>query len=150
VAAWIAGLGPWAWVIAGVALIGAELVAPGSFFVWLGLAALLVGVLDGALDLSWQAALLAFAALSVALVLLGRAVAGRRDEGSAGQPNLNRRGHALIGRVFTLDRPIVEGSGRIRVDDSSWRVEGPDVPAGASVRVVGVEGTTLVVEASAR
>lgn len=142
----VAGLGPWAWVIGGLVLIGVELVAPGSFFVWLGLAALLVGLVDYALDPPWQGQALAFAGLSVALVLLGRSVTGRRDEDPAGQPNLNRRGHALVGRVFTLDAPIVEGNGRVRVDDSSWRVAGPDAPAGASVRVVGVEGTTLIVE----
>jgi inner membrane protein len=50
--------------------------------------------------------------------------------------------------VFTLDAPIVAGCGRIRVDDSSWRVVGPDTPAGERVRVVRIEGTTLVVEAA--
>jgi inner membrane protein len=148
VAGYVSGLGPWAWVILGVVLIGVEVVAPGSFFVWLGVAALLVGAIDGAFDLPWQGAMLAFAGLSVASVLLGRTIAGRRDEGSADRPTLNRRAHALVGRVFTLDAPILEGSGRVRVDDSSWRVSGPDAPAGTSVRVVGVEGTTLMVEAA--
>ena len=144
----IAGLGPWAWVIGGVVLIAAELVAPGSFLVWLGLAALLVGHVDYAFDPPWQIQVLAFAGLSVASVVLGWSLAGRRDEGSGGQPNLNCRAHALVGREFTLDAPIVEGSGRVRVDDSSWRVAGPDAPAGAAVRVVGLDGATLMVEAA--
>jgi inner membrane protein len=81
-------------------------------------------------------------------VVLGWSLAGRRDEGSGGQPKLNCRAHAMVGREFTLDAPIVEGSGRVRVDDSSWRVAGPDAPAGAAVRVVGVDGATLMVEAA--
>jgi hypothetical protein len=144
---YVSGLGPWAWVILGVALIGVEVIAPGSFFVWLGVAALLVGAIDGAFGLPWQGSMLAFAGLSVASVLLGRAFVGGRAEGPD-RPTLNRRAQALVGRVFTLDGPIVAGSGRVRVDDSSWRVAGPDAPAGTSVRVVSVDGTTLVVEAA--
>ena len=63
---------------------------------------------------------------------------------------LNRRGEALIGRIFQLDRPIVSGEGRIRVDDSVWRVVGPDLAMGAAVRVVRIEGASLIVEPAAR
>ena len=141
----IDNLGPWSWIVLGLALMGLELLAPGVFLLWLGLAAVATGVLDWAFDLSWQAAAICFAILSVASVLLGRAVT-RHPEEDAGPSALNRRGHALVGRVFTLETPIVEGSGRIRVDDSSWRVTGPSAPAGAQVRVVRADGATLVVE----
>ena len=140
-------LGPWAWIILGLALMGLELLAPGVFFLWLGLAAILTGLVDWAFILSWQAAALCFAILSVASVLIGRKLTRRPDEEDRGPAALNRRGHVLVGRVFTLEAPIVDGAGRIRVDDSSWRVTGPSAPAGASVRVVRVEGATLVVEA---
>ena len=144
----IDNLGPWSWIILGLVLMGLELVAPGAFLLWLGLAAVLTGLVDWAFGLSWQAAALVFAVLSVGAVLIGRAVTRSRDEEDAGRPALNRRGASLVGHVFTLDSPIVGGSGRIRVDDSSWRIVGPDTPAGASVRVVRVEGATLVVEAA--
>jgi membrane protein implicated in regulation of membrane protease activity len=146
VSAFLASLGPWAWILLGLVLIGLELAAPGVFFLWLGLAALLTGLLDAAFGLSWQAALLAFAVLSVGSVMLGRLVTGRQGDLDANPSGLNRRGHEMIGRVFTLEAPILDGSGRVRVDDSSWRVTGPDAPAGASVRVVRVDGATLVVE----
>lgn len=143
--AFAANLGPWAWILLGLVLIGLELAAPGVFFLWFGLAALLTGVLDGAFGLSWQAAFLAFALLGVGFVMLGRLVTGGRETDAS--PNaLNRRGHELVGRAFLLESPIVDGSGRVRVDDSSWRVIGPDAPIGSSVRVVRVEGATLVVE----
>lgn len=139
-------LGAWAWIILGVILIGVELVAPGAFFVWLGLAAIATGLLDAVFGLSWQAAALVFALLSVAAVVLGRMISRSGPEPDNQAPHLSQRGQSLVGRVFILETPIVDGSGRIRVDDSSWRVVGPAAPAGASVRVVRVEGATLVVE----
>jgi membrane protein implicated in regulation of membrane protease activity len=139
-------LGPWSWIVLGLVLMGLELLAPGVFFLWLGLAAMLTGLADWALSLSWQAAALVFALLSVAAVLIGRAITHDRATDEGARPTLNRRGHALVGQVFILESPIASGCGRIRVDDSSWRVVGPDAPSGASVRVVRVDGSTLVVE----
>ena len=62
------------------------------------------------------------------------------------KPNLNRRGAQYVGRTFTLSEPITNGFGKIRVDDSTWKVEGSDSPAGAQIRVVGVDGVVLKVE----
>jgi len=139
-------LGAWAWIILGVVLIGVELIAPGSFFLWLGLAAIVTGLLDAVLGLSWQTAALFFALLSVGAVVLGRFVMRSKIEPQTDAAPLNQRGQSLVGRVFTLEAPIKDGEGRIRVDDSSWRVTGADRFAGARVRVVRVEGTTLVVD----
>src|SRR5215218_5741606 len=117
----IDNLGPWSWVILGVVLMGLEVVAPGAFLLWFGLAAVLTGLVDWALHLSWQMSALVFAVLSVGAVLLGRAVTRNRDEEGGGRPALNRRGQSLVGHIFTLDSPIEAGCGRIRVGDSFWR-----------------------------
>ena len=146
IASVIVGLGPWAWIIFCVALIGIELLAPGVFFIWLGLAAILTGLLDAALGLSWQLAALVFAVLSVLAVILGRRLSRPGAQHDTQAQSLNRRGEALVGRVFSLETPMIDGAGRIRVDDSSWRVTGPDRPAGSRMRVVRIDGTTLVVE----
>ena len=61
---------------------------------------------------------------------------------------LNRRSDALVGRVFTLEKPIMDGSGSVRVDDTVWRVSGPDSPAGSKVKVVRADGASLTVEAA--
>jgi membrane protein implicated in regulation of membrane protease activity len=140
------GLGAWAWIILGVVLIGVELLAPGSFFLWLGLAAIVTGMFDALLGLSWQAAALLFALLSVGAVILGRYVTRSKTQPDTEAAPLNQRGQSLVGRVFTLETPIKDGEGRIRVGDSSWRVTGADRFAGAKVRVVRVEGSTLVVD----
>jgi len=142
----LVALGPWAWLIAGLLLVGLETIAPGVFLVWLGIAAILTGVVDWALGPSWQVNLIVFAGLALLSVLCGRALTRRRDEDVGDSPMLNRRGDALVGRVFALDRAIAGGEGRVRVDDSVWRVTGPDLAAGSRVRVVRMEGATLVVE----
>jgi len=80
------------------------------------------------------------------MVLVGRAVMRPLLQQDTGADHLNRRGQSLVGRVFVLETPIKDGEGRIRVDDSSWRVTGADRFAGAKVRVVRVEGSTLVVD----
>lgn len=142
----IGALGHWAWIVAGLVLVGLETLAPGIFLVWFGIAAILTGMADWAFGLPWQGSLVLFAALAVVSALAGRALTRRGDERSTDAPMLNRRGEALVGRVFFLDRPIVAGEGRIRVDDSVWRAVGPDLDVGSAVRVTRVDGATLVVE----
>lgn len=148
IATWAESLGAWTWIILGVVLIGIELAMPGVFFVWLGLAALATGLTDAMLGLSWQASTLLFGLLSVAAVLMGRMIFQPSTQPGDAASLLNRRGEALIGHIFTLDSPIQGGEGRVRVGDSSWRVTGPESPAGAKVCVVRVDGATLVVEAA--
>lgn len=139
-------LGPWSWVVLGVVLILAEMLVPGVFLVWLGLAGVVTGIADFALDLSWQVASLVFGILAVAFVIGGRYLSQRGQPREDGTGVLNHRAQQLIGKVYVLDAPIARGEGRVRVGDSSWRVRGPDTPAGASVKVVRTEGATLIVE----
>ncbi|MCJ2037522.1 NfeD family protein [Methylobacterium sp. WL30] len=135
-----ADLGPaWAWILAGLALAGLELVAPGIFLIWLGLAGLATGLVAALVPLPWQAQLLLFSGLAVAAVLIARRLG--RDH----VPTLNRADRGLVGREGLLAEPIQDGAGRIRFDDTLWRVTGPDLPAGARVRVTGIDGTVLVV-----
>ncbi len=143
---WIASFGGWSWVVLGLVLIGGEMLAPGAFLVWLGLAALVTGVVVGATGMAWQGAALVFAALCVVSVLAGRMLTRRKGDEPDAATGLNDRGRQLVGKVFRLESTMVGGEGRIRVGDSSWRITGPELLAGAAVRVVRVDGATLVVE----
>jgi len=138
-------LGTWNWLIFGFILMALELMAPGVFLFWLGLAALLVGLLSFVVNPSWQAQLLMFAVFSVAAVPLWRRFALKSGAASVSNPFLNKRTDALVGREFTLEKPIVDGSGTVRIDDTIWRVAGPDAPAGSRVRVVHADGASLTV-----
>jgi len=143
-----ATLGTWNWLIFGVILMALELLAPGVFLFWLGLAALLVGLLSFAINPSWQLQILMFAIFAACAVPLWRRIAFNGKAVSQSNPFLNRRTDALIGRVFTLERPIIDGAGTVKIDDTVWRVAGPDTPAGSRVRIVQADGASLTVAAA--
>jgi membrane protein implicated in regulation of membrane protease activity len=142
-------LGPWSWWVLGLVLLAAELVVPGFFLVWIGLAAIIVGALSLLFWENsfwiWQAQLLVFAASAVIVTLLGRRYVYNNNQ-TTDEPFLNQRGASLVGRTATLNEPITEGRGRIRLDDTFWSVMGPDLPAGTRVKVVASNGRDLTVE----
>jgi len=138
-------LGTWNWLIFGVVLMALELMAPGVFLFWLGLAALLVGLVSFAFTPSWQVQILMFAVFAAAAVPLWRRLSRSNTAVSVSNPFLNKRADALVGRVFTLEKPIVDGAGTVRIDDTVWRVAGPDAPAGSRVRIVQADGASLTV-----
>jgi inner membrane protein len=136
----------WGWFVLAAVLIGLEMLVPGAFMVWLGLAAAATGLTSLFLPLDWPIALLVFASLGVVFAWIGRRVSARVDAGERGQPMLNRRADALVGQSFTLTEPIVNGEGRIRIGDTVWQLRGPDAGVGARIRVIRVEGGRLMVE----
>lgn len=133
------------WIFAGVLLI-LEIFAPGSFFLWMGVSAGMVGgllfVFPG---MDWKLQWGVFAVFSVASILAWRYYL-RIHPTETDQPALNRRGEQYVGRAFTLAEPIVNGIGKIHVDDSTWKIEGNDCAAGSKVEVVGVDGVILKVQ----
>ena len=136
----------WGWWVFALGLFVIELLAPGVFFLWLGLAAVVVGMIALALpDLGWQIDVAIFAVLSVISAVVGRRY-WKPQAGDSADPTLNQRGTQYIGLIYTLETAIENGHGRMTVADGSWLVLGPDLPSGTKVRVVGVEGAKLKVE----
>ena len=144
-------LGPWSWWLLGLVLLAAELVLPGFFLVWIGLAGIIVGALSLLFWESafwvWQVQWLVFAAVAVIVALMGRRYFYNNNQ-VTDEPFLNQRGASLVGRTATLGEPISEGRGRIRLDDTYWTVTGPDLPVGTRVKVVASNGRDLTVEAA--
>lgn len=136
----------WHWLALGFGLLVLEMLLPTEFILlWVGAAAVVVGALAWLFPgLGWKAEAVTWGVLSVAAVLAWRKF--KPLSFVSEQPTLNRRGESYVGRVFTLTDGIVNGVGKLRVDDSHWRVAGIDAPAGTQVRVVAVEGATLKVE----
>jgi membrane protein implicated in regulation of membrane protease activity len=135
------------WILAGLLLI-LELTAPAFFFLWLGIAAAAVGLIMLVFpSIGVETQLVLFAIASIVSVIAWRKYRESRPL-VTDQPNLNRRGHQYIGRVFSLTEPISNGVGKVIVDDSTWKVKGPDLPAGTHIRVMGVEGVIFTVEAA--
>lgn len=142
-------LGAWAWWVLGIVLLILEVLLPGVFLVWIGIAAIITGALSlllwGEAFWVWQVQWLVFAVLSLVAAVLGRRIVSSSDTASD-QPYLNQRGQSLVGRTATLEHPIAEGRGRIRLDDTMWSVQGPDLPIGTRVRVTASNGRDLTVE----
>jgi membrane protein implicated in regulation of membrane protease activity len=137
----------WHWLIAAVVLMIMEVLAPGAFFLWLGVAAAVVGLLLAVIPvMTWQVQVLLFSVLSVASVIGWRAWRQKHPVETE-SPTLNRRGMQYVGRVFTLSEAIVNGVGKVYVDDTTWRVSGPDLEVGANIKVIDVDGTVFRVEA---
>jgi inner membrane protein len=133
----------WHWLVVAAAFAVIEVAAPAMVCIWLAAAALgtaaVAWIVPG---LSWEHQALIFAAFAIASVAIGR-MAFARVRLPPSPAHLNRRTQTYIGRTFTLDRPIVDGRGRLKVDDTVWLVEGPDLPAGTHLRVTGAENTLL-------
>lgn len=135
----------WLWLALGLVLATAEMLVPGVYLIWLGIAAMLTAGLAFASPLGIELQIVTFAILSV----LG-AFAGRnwlRDHPIVGaDPMMNRRGQRMVGEVVRVTEPIEDGSGRVRLGDSEWIARGPDAAVGAKMRITGCDGAILLVE----
>lgn len=138
--------GAGAWLIAALALGIAELVVPGVFLVFLGIAAAITAAMIFALpDLPVAAQIAAFAVWSGIAVAIGRR--WYRDYPvETTDPLLNNRAGRMVGQTVTVEAPIVGGHGRVRVGDGSWPARGPDAAPGERLRIVAVEDGVLLVD----
>ena len=137
----------WIWLCIGLALFALELAASFTYFLWLGVAALVTALaLFVFPETSWQMQFVIFSVLSVIAVILSRHYLVNKQNKSE-VPRLNRRAEQYIGRVFTLSESIKQGEGKIKVDDTYWRVSGPALEKDTEVRVINAEGSVLIVEA---
>lgn len=139
----------WHWLVFGLGLMGLEVLIPGAFFLWPGLAAIIVGLLTVLIPgMGWTTALIVWATLSVLTVVCW--ILYRRKNPAKFIPNtLNRRGEQYVGKLYTLAEPTHNGQGTLRVDDTVWKVvtTGTDITGGTQIRVTGIEGTSLRIEA---
>ncbi|MFN3232410.1 MAG: NfeD family protein [Alphaproteobacteria bacterium] len=138
----------WGWWLVGLGLVVIEMLMPGVVFLWLAIAAFIVGAIMLVIpDLAvpWQIGL--FALFSVISIVAGR-MWFKRHPIETDDATLNRRGEQYVGQAFTLEDAIVNGKGKLKVDDTTWRVEGDDMTPGTKVTVTGVDGVILRVRAA--
>jgi membrane protein implicated in regulation of membrane protease activity len=136
----------WLWLIGGVLLLILEVMAPGVFLVFIGAAAIATGVFTLLFDLGAASQLALFALYAVIAVMVGRRFYANRISDSV-DPLLNDRAARLVGRVVTVVEPVDDHNGRVRVGDSEWTARGGPAAAGERVRITGVDGNCLKVEA---
>ena len=133
----------WKWGIFALTLLILEMLAPGAFFLWLGIAAGVVSaLLLVAPETSWQVQFVVFSFASMISLYIWHNRLKKKPT-ATDEPTLNRRGEQYIGRTFTLQEPVVNGVGKIRVDDSTWKIEGDDCDSGTRVEITGVDGVVF-------
>lgn len=134
----------WHWVVLGLGMIALEVMIPGAFFIWIGITALILGGITFLFPLSVTAQLLLFGVIAPLVAVLGRKIV--RLQVNGGPPaTINRRGQQFVGQTIVLDVPIVNNRAHVTVADSKWLIQGPDLPAGTIVKVVGIDGNMLIV-----
>ncbi len=145
----IASLGSWNWLILAAVLLAAEIVAPGFFLLWFGIAAIAVGLIAFSTDLAWHWEVLIFGLFSVAAFVIGRRYF-RPMPGDTDKPHLNQRLAQYVGQTYPLATEIDNGRGKVRIGDTLWPIEGDDLkdglPVGTKVRITGTRGMILVAE----
>lgn len=140
----------WHWLALAGVFVALEIFMPGVFLIFLGITAAAVGVLLLIIpELDWRLQLVVFAGVGVTLIFLGRKVYGRMSK-AEDHTALNRRGDRFVGQSYPLSGAMIGGRGRVRAGDTDWLAraasDAPDAaPDGAMMRVVSVEGATLVV-----
>jgi len=136
----------WLWLIGGVLMLILEVIAPGFFLVFLGAAAMATGLFTLLFGLGTASQLALFALYAVIAVLVGRRFYANRTSDST-DPLLNDRAGRMVGKVVTVVEAVDEHSGRVRVGDSEWSARGGPAAAGERVRITGIDGNCLTVEA---
>jgi len=136
----------WHWFVFAIVLIILEVFSPSAFFMWLGAAAGATGLALLILpEMSWQIQFIIFSVASIASILVGRTFFSRKSA-NTDDPTLSQLEHELTGKIYEVEKAIINGSGRVKVGESTWKAQGSDCDAGASVKVVGVKGAVLLVE----
>jgi len=137
----------WHWIVLGFLLLILEMLAPGAILMWFGAGALLVGGLLFLFpDMGWEWQVLIFAVVSLASIFIWKKVRKDSPDDNTEAGTLNQRGKALVGRRVPLVEAITNGIGRVQIDDTFWRVEGPDMAANTLISVIDSDGATLKVE----
>lgn len=142
---YLLNLGPWFWLILGFLLLGLEVLIPGTFMLWFGVAAVVTGGLVLAIPMGVQAQIIIFSIASVISVFIGRYLYSASNSTSE-NPLLHKRGQQLIGQSFKVTQAIENGKGKVKVGDSEWIVRGEDAEVGTIVKVVALDGNSLIVE----
>ena len=136
----------WHWWIIAVVLVIIEILAPTFFALWMAIAAFMTGVALFLMpEMQWEYQVFLFATLSVISIVVWRHYYSKNPI-ATDEPLLNRRGEQYIGRVITLKEPIIDGQGKVQVDDSTWKIEGKDCPSGTKIKVVSVNNVLFQVE----
>lgn len=137
----------WHWIAFGLALLAMELLGTAGYFLWLGVSALIVGVILSLLPIGWQVQWSSFAAFSLLTTWLWWRRQWYNDKKHDQQRNLNQKHKQLIGTTIVLEEDFQAGINRLRIGDSTWSAYTEHaISAGTKVEIIDIDGITLLIE----
>ena len=137
----------WHWLAFGLALLAMELFGTAGYFLWLGISALLIGLILSLLPISWQFQWIAFAVFSLVTSWLWWRKQFNQDVCDDEHRDLNQKQKQMIGQTVVIEEDIAPGRHRIKVGDSTWSAQTDHpIAAGALVGVTQVNGIILTIE----
>ncbi|TCP94951.1 hypothetical protein EDC44_11210 [Cricetibacter osteomyelitidis] len=143
---WLLTWTSWHWVVLGFVLLILEIIVPGVFFLWWGLAALVIATVMALIpSLSLTALSIAYAILALIFSVLWWKYQHRKDVQDQSQTSLNQRDHAMLGVKGRVEEINVDGIGRGHFGDTTWRIQGNNLTVNDVVEVIAVDGITLQV-----
>ena len=134
----------WIWAIGGLVLLIADIIAPGFFLVFLGVAAIATGLFTLLFDLSLAPQLVLFVIYTALALMIGKRWYAEPDHADQ-SIKLNDPGRRMIGKIVTVVDPIDDHGGRVKVGDGEWTARGGPAAAGEKVRIIEVDGNCLSV-----
>lgn len=136
----------WYWWVLALVFLVVEILAPGFFFLWMAASGFITGIMVWLIpSVSMNVQVFVFSILSIIAIAVWKFYL-KKHTTETDQPLLNKRGAQYIGRVFNLYQAIENGQGKIKVDDSIWKVQGEDCDIKTRVRVIAIRGTVFDVE----
>ncbi|RBW66350.1 NfeD family protein [Vibrionales bacterium C3R12] len=137
----------WHWLAFGLLLLAAELLGTAGYFLWLGISAILVGLIFSILPMSWQLQWVSFGVFSLITTWLWWRRQFKQDKKSDQQRELNQREKQLIGMTTRLEEDVQAGECRIKLGDTTWSARcDQDISKGTQIRVIDVDGIILFIE----
>jgi inner membrane protein len=142
---------PWyLWAVLAVLIALAELHLPGAYLMWIGLGAAFTAALDAAFGLTLSGQITTFILASALSCAGGFFVYRRFGRTKPDDDTLNQRNMSLVGAKGIVCQSFSNGTGKVRLGDSVWLAEGPNLQEGASVVVTSVRDARVIVEAASR
>ncbi|GHF30090.1 membrane protein [Kordiimonas sediminis] len=136
----------WLWLASGLVLLAGEMILPGVYLLWLGIAAILTAVVNLLLPtLGIEIQFVIFSILAVIAIILANRYFYGKDAWPEASETVNVRGRKHVGKTYEVIQAIHNGRGKVKVGDSQWLAEGEDAEVGDLVEVIDIQGSVLKV-----
>ena len=138
-------MNPWILAIGSVVVAVAELQCPGYYLIWIAAGGAIAALASFAVDRASTSQISVFSVSCSLSCIWGYFVYQRMIRSSEGNPPLNQRNLEMVGAKGVVTQALENGQGKVKLGDSVWLAEGPNLKTGTPVIVKEVRGTIVLV-----